>query len=154
MRNRISLLAVGVAAALFALPAGVSGASAPDASMIYWGDNSAGKISEANLDGTGNGSTVNTGSATVSFPNGVSIDSAANKIYWVNAVANSISEASLDGTGGSNLTVSDPTLVDAPGAIAVDPPASKIFWVNEKGGAERNGCDLRGEPGRHGTSGP
>ncbi len=149
MRNRISLLATGVAAALFALPAGVSGASAPDANTIYWGDNSAGKISEANLDGTGNGSTVNTGSATVSFPNGVSVDSAANKIYWVNALANSISEASLDGTGGSNLTVSDPTLVNAPGAIAVDPPANKIFWVNEKGG--QNGTGSISEANLDGT---
>ena len=140
MRNRISLLAAGVAAALLALPAGVAGASAPVPGLIYWGDNAAGKISVANLDGTGNGSTVNTGTATVSFPNGVSIDSAANKIYWVNAEANSISEASLDGTGGSDLTLSDPTLVNVPTAIAVDPPAGKIFWVNEKGGAQGTGA--------------
>jgi DNA-binding beta-propeller fold protein YncE len=103
------------------------------------GRHSGGKISEANLDGTGNGSTVNTGSATVNSPNGVSIDSAANRIYWVNFGANSISEASLDGTGGSNVTVSDPTLIDGPGAIAVDPPANKIFWVNEKGGQDGTG---------------
>jgi DNA-binding beta-propeller fold protein YncE len=107
--------------------------------LIYWGDNGAGKISEANLDGTGNGGTVNTGSATVALPNGVSIDSAANKIYWVNPVANSIAEASLDGSGGSNVMVSDPNLVNDPAAIAVDPPAGKMFWVNEKGGPNGTG---------------
>ena len=71
--------------------------------MIYRGDNGAGEISFANLDGIGDGGLVDTGSATVSAPNGVAIDAAANKIYWVNASANSISEASLDGTGGRNL---------------------------------------------------
>ena len=139
MRTWTSFLAIGAAVALFALLAGVSAASATDANMIYWGDNSAGKISFANSDGTGNGGLVDTGSATVSDPNGVAIDAAANKIYWVNAAANSISEASLDGTGGSNLMVSDPTLLNSPAAIAIDPRANKIFWVNETGGPDNTG---------------
>jgi DNA-binding beta-propeller fold protein YncE len=102
--------------------------------MIYWGDNSAGKISEANLDGTGAGSTINTGTATVALPDGVAIDAAANKIYWVNFFGNSIGSANLDGSGGSTVTVSDPSLVDGPGAIAIDPLIHKIFWANEMGG--------------------
>src|SRR5580698_8930855 len=128
MRTWISLLAAGVAVALFALPAGVSGEAGAGANMIYWGDNGSCKISEANLDGSGDGSSVDTGSATVSEPNGISIDSAANKIYWVNAGSASIGEANLDGTGGGNVPVSGTATLDVPAAIAVDPPADKIFW--------------------------
>jgi DNA-binding beta-propeller fold protein YncE len=140
MRTWTSLLAAGVAVALFALPAGVSGAAGSGANMIYWGDNGAGKISEANLDGSGDGSSVDTGSATVSEPNGISIDSAANKIYWVNAGSASIGEANLDGTGGGNVPVSGTATLDVPAAIAVDPPADKIFWVNEEGGVGNSGA--------------
>lgn len=132
-------LAVSVTVELCALPAGASGASPPQTGLIYWGDNSANKISEADLPTGGSGSVLNTTGATVSAPNGVSIDAAANRIYWVNATANSISEASLDGSGGSNLNVSDPTLVNVPAAIAVDPPAGKIYWVNELGGPGNTG---------------
>jgi DNA-binding beta-propeller fold protein YncE len=134
IRTSIMLAAVGVAVALAAL----AGASASDADMIYWGDQGAGKISFANLP-TGGGGVVATGSATVSDPNGVSIDAAANEIYWVNAAANSISRASLDGSGAGNLPIADPTLIDVPAAIAVDPPAGKLFWVNEQGGASGTG---------------
>jgi DNA-binding beta-propeller fold protein YncE len=140
MRTWMSFLVIGVAVALFALPAGVSAAAATDANMIYWGDNSAGKISFANLDGTGGGGLVDTAGATVKAPNGVAIDAAANKIYWVNASASSISEASLDGTGASDLPVSDPTLIDVPTAIAIDPLANKLFWVNESGGPANTGA--------------
>ena len=59
MRTWIAFLAVGVVVALFAPSAGVSGGSASGANMIYWGDNSAGKISFANLDGAGDGGVVN-----------------------------------------------------------------------------------------------
>jgi DNA-binding beta-propeller fold protein YncE len=139
MRTWISLLAAGVAAGLFALSAGVSGAAGSGTNLIYWGDNSFSKISEANLDGSGDGGVLDTGTATVSLPNGISIDSAANKIYWVNAGTATIGEANLDGTGGGNLAVSGSATLNIPAAIAVDPPANKIFWVNEQGGAGNTG---------------
>ncbi|HEY1775963.1 MAG TPA: hypothetical protein VGG41_07370, partial [Solirubrobacteraceae bacterium] len=139
LRTWLLLPTVGVMVALSALPAGALGASPPQTGLIYWGDNSANKISEADLPSGGSGSVLDTGGATVSAPNGVSIDAAANTIYWVNATANSISEASLDGSGGSNVNIADPTLVDVPAAIAVDPPADKTFWVNERGGPGNTG---------------
>lgn len=139
LRTWLLLPTVGVMVAFSALPAGALGASPPQTGLIYWGDNSANKISEADLPSGGSGSVLDTAGATVSAPNGVSIDAAANTIYWVNATANSISEASLDGSGGSNVNIADPTLVDVPAAIAVDPPADKIFWVNERGGPGNTG---------------
>jgi DNA-binding beta-propeller fold protein YncE len=135
MRTSIMLPAVGATVALVALAA----ASASDADMIYWGDQGANKISFANLPIGGGGGVLATGGATVSSPNGVSIDAAANEIYWVNANANSISQAGLDGSGASNVAIADPSLVDVPSAIAVDPPAGKLFWTNEQGGPAGTG---------------
>jgi len=101
--------------------------------MIYWANVFGSKgISEANLDGSGSGSDVNTGGATVNQPDGVAIDPATNKIYWAN-FAGGISEANLDGSGsGSNLNTTGAT-VASPAGVAIDPATNKIYWANGNG---------------------
>jgi hypothetical protein len=99
--------------------------------MIYWGDNSANKIAEANLDGTGNGSNLSTTGATASNPTGTALDPADNKILWANAGGNKISFANLDGTGGGgDLVTIGATAPSTPVGIAVDPANNKVYWTN------------------------
>jgi 6-phosphogluconolactonase (cycloisomerase 2 family) len=131
MRVRIALLVASVATALVALPAGNPAASSGDLNLIYWGDNVANKIAEANLDGTGNGSNLTTTGATVSNPTGTALDPADNKIFWTNAGGNKISFANLDGTGaGGDLVTTGATAPSTPVGIAVDPANNKVYWAN------------------------
>lgn len=140
MRTRIFVLSAGVLAGLCAVPAGLAGATSSPANTIYWGENSGGRISQANLDGSGNGSNLSTGLASVSDPNGLAIDSATGTIYWVNAGNSTIGEAKLDGSGGANLSLSGSATLDTPTSIAIDPAANKIFWVNQNGGTGNTGA--------------
>jgi DNA-binding beta-propeller fold protein YncE len=109
----------------------------PATNKIYWANTASGSysISEANLDGTGDGEDLYTaaapGGATVAGPQGVAIDPAANKIYWANAYDNTIGEANLDGTGdGSDLSTTGASAPDTPVGVAIDPATNKIYWAN------------------------
>ena len=91
---------------------------------IYWGNEGAGMIRVANLDGTGAPSTVIGGEGG---PCGVAIDPAAGKIYWATFNSGQIRVANLDGTGAaSNLFGDDGSLC----GVAIDPAAGKIYWAN------------------------
>lgn len=137
MRARGRHLVVGIAALCAALtgaayaPAAVRSGTVPaTGSKIYWGNNSVGKISEANLDGSGAGTDLITTGANVVNPTGTALDPATNTIYWTSAGNNKISYANLDGTGnGHDLTITGVT-VDTPVGIAIDPAAGKIYWAN------------------------
>jgi DNA-binding beta-propeller fold protein YncE len=127
--------------ALVALPVRAPAVASPDPNMIFWGDNSANTIGEANLDGTGNGHNWNTGAATVGNPYGTAIDPTGNKIFWANDQGGhwKISEASLDDSGvGTDLSTAGATL-DIPAGVAVDPATNKIYWANEAGGTGGTG---------------
>jgi DNA-binding beta-propeller fold protein YncE len=135
-----SLIAV-VASAGVASPAGA-------ADSIFWGSNTANKISRANLDGSGFGSDLSTLGATVGNPTGTAIDPAANKIYWVNAGSNTISVANLDGSGGAHNLDTTGATVNTPVGIAIDPAANKIYWGNV-GKDEISVANLDGSGGGH-----
>ena len=124
-------------------PLGVAIDSA--AGRIYWGNvGGAGKVSYANLDGTGGGDVV-TGVATVSQPAGVAVDSAAGRIYWANALGNKISFANLNGSGGGDLFTGIATL-STPVGLAVDTAAGRIYWANQ-GGNKISFANLNGSGG-------
>jgi hypothetical protein len=98
---------------------------------VYWANHVGGKISYANLDGSGGADLDTTGATPFTRALGVAIDHAANRIYWANYDgAGGVSYANLDGTGGGgdlNTTGATlngpamPALLKAPAAAG--PPA-------------------------------
>ncbi len=118
-------------------PLNISGATPPEVPFgvavdpvggrLYWASSNGGKISYANLDGSGGGD-LNTGAATVKLPAGVAVDVAARKVYWANQSGDKISWANLDGSGGGDLNTGTAT-VKEPTGIAVDPPSGRVYWT-------------------------
>jgi DNA-binding beta-propeller fold protein YncE len=135
MRRWLGVLVVCAVAAVVSGFASLAGAFGPRTTLptggkVYWGANSNGVISEAELDGSG-GSTVSVGSASVDQPVGTALDPATNKVYWVNFGSKSISVANLDGTGqGQTLYSTAAQDVDSPVSLAIDPATNKIYWDN------------------------
>ncbi len=78
--------------------------------------------------------TLNTAGATVSGPDGLSIDPVGRRLYWANDNGNSISSANLDGSGGRDLAITGATL-KCPAGVAVDPVARRVYWSNYHGDA-------------------
>jgi DNA-binding beta-propeller fold protein YncE len=103
----------------------------PAHGRIYWA-NGNGKISFANLDGSGGGGTLNTAGATITDPVGLALDPIAGRVYWANEEDdfNAIGYANLDGSGGGNLNTAGATL-DEPTGVAVDAAAGLIYWTND-----------------------
>ena len=99
-------LLLGFSLGAFALLIIVPAAHA--AGRIYWSNYDTNTIAWANLDGSGNGGTVNTAGATVRGPMGMTVDPARGLIYWANwrgDTGTTISYAHLDGSGGGNLNI-------------------------------------------------
>ncbi|MGB0525044.1 MAG: PKD domain-containing protein [Flammeovirgaceae bacterium] len=67
---------------------------------IYFDDSNSGQILQANLDGTGITSIVNTGNRVY----GLSIDNTNNKMYWTERNSGSVFMADLDGANPVTLT--------------------------------------------------
>jgi DNA-binding beta-propeller fold protein YncE len=139
-----------------ALGGGGSGGLAIDkrTNRIYWtnDDFGPGKISWANLDGSGGGD-LNTTGANMGRPWGLAIDAAGNRVYWTSyngsiAGEGSVSWASLDGAGGGDLyTAADPGCgIDGPNGVAIDRTANKIYWANF-GGSTLGSANLDGSGG-------
>jgi hypothetical protein len=99
---------------------------------VYWSGYGNDKISFANLDGSGGGGDLNTGTATLSEPLGVAIDIAAGRIFWANYSSAKISFANLDGSGGGDLDTTG-TTVNGPDGVAVDHAAGRVYWANYGG---------------------
>jgi hypothetical protein len=142
-RKRLAAL-VGLlfATALVVAPA------AHGSDRIYWSNFDIGKISYANLDGSGGGDLA-TGAATVDGPMGIAIDPAAGRIYWSNwgyknyiaGRGTKISWANLDGSGGGDLDTGDAT-VEGPHGVAIDPVAGRIYWANYGPGSQGTGTTI------------
>ena len=103
------------------------------AGRVYWTKRGTGladgRISFANLDGSGGGGDLNTSGATVNLPNAAAVYPAAGKIYWANEGGDKISYANLDNTGGGDLAVTGAT-VSVPIGPMVDPGSGRIYWAN------------------------
>jgi len=123
---RRTLAALSCATALCAaLPA-----AARAADSIYWGNDIAGTIRVANLDGSGAAANLFAGE---SGPHGVAIDPSANRIYWADD-NNTIRVANLDGSGAAaNLFAGE----SIPAGVAIDPAANRIYWANAVTGTIR-----------------
>lgn len=139
-----------------ALGGGGSGGLAIDkrTNRIYWtnDDFGPGKISWANLDGSGGGDLDTTG-ANMGRPWGLAIDTAGNRVYWTSYNGSiggegSVSWANLDGSGGGDLyTAASPGCgVDGPNGVAIDRAANKIYWANF-GGNTLGSANLDGSGG-------
>lgn len=139
-----------------ALGGGGSGGLAIDkrTNRIYWtnDDFGPGKISWANLDGSGGGD-LNTTGANMGRPWGLALDTAGDRVYWTNyngsiAGEGSVSWANLDDSGGGDLyTAASPGCgVDGPNGVAIDRAANKIYWANF-GGSTLGSANLDGSGG-------
>lgn len=140
-----------------ALGGGGSGGLAIDkrTNRIYWtnDDFSTGKISWANLDGSGGGD-LNTTGAVGGRPWGIALDTVSNRVYWTyyegsDGNKGAVSWANLDGSGGGNLyTSASPgcSMLDGANGVAVDAAANKIYWANF-GGSSLASANLDGSGG-------
>lgn len=123
-RSRRCGLALAVAGTVLLATA----STALGSGRIYWSNFDGGTIGWANLNGS-SGGLLNTGSATVTEPQGTALDPATGKIYWSNAGPTaSFSWANLDGSGGGNLTLSGGPAPSHPWGLALDPAAGKLYW--------------------------
>ena len=106
------------------------GGGKPAAGRIYSANFAGGKISYANLDGSGGGD-IDTSGMFVSSPLGVAIDAAAGNVYWPEYNFKWIGFARLGGGGGGALEIANAPYGGGSG-IAIDPPAGRIYWANEE----------------------
>lgn len=104
----------------------------PATNKIYWTNLNAplaNTIYEANLDGSGGVTQLNTTGITVQNPQGLAIDPAANKIFWGNL--DQIGESNLDNTGDPHLiTPTGSATANQIVGVAVDPATNKLYWSN------------------------
>jgi DNA-binding beta-propeller fold protein YncE len=74
---------------------------------LYWCDEYANQVVEANMDGTGTPVVLFDHSDGVDRPDGVFVDKADKKIYWSETKGDVIARGSLDGTGDREVLVSN-----------------------------------------------
>ncbi len=94
------------------------------ADSLYWGNEAAGTIRAANLDGSGTPLDLFSGEGS---PCGVAIDPAAGTIYWANFNFDGIRVANLDGSDAASTLFSEEGF---PCGVAIDPAAGRIYWAN------------------------
>jgi DNA-binding beta-propeller fold protein YncE len=78
-----------------------------DKGKIYWCDENADQVVEANADGTGTPVVLFDNSDGVDRPDGVFVDKVAKRIYWTETNANVIARGSLDGTGNREVLINN-----------------------------------------------
>jgi hypothetical protein len=78
-----------------------------DAGKIYWCDENADEVVEANLDGTGTPVVLFDNSDGVDRPDGVFVDKTAKRIYWTETNAKVIARGNLDGTGERQVLITN-----------------------------------------------
>jgi hypothetical protein len=126
--TRSAVLLAFMAALLLAPPA--------QADRVYWGNEEAGTLSFADLEG-GNGGDLAIAGGMVDNPQGLALDSAANRIYWTNygGLLEGIYSANLDGTGGGPINTTGATVNSAYG-LAIDPLGGRVYWGNAPAGTD------------------
>jgi len=77
----------------------------PDHGKMYWTDELANLVVEANIDGTGIPNVLFDSSDGVNRPDAIAIDYNDNKIYWSETGAKVIARGNLDGTGSREVLV-------------------------------------------------
>jgi DNA-binding beta-propeller fold protein YncE len=140
MAGRGRRFAVRIAAfAICAVAPVVPARAARAASRVYWSNAGGGRISYANIDGSGGGDLSTTGaSGGTGFDFfGMAIDVAAGRVYWADTnfghpTESTVSFANLDGSGGGDLNTIG-AAVEEPLGVAVDPGANRVYWANAFG---------------------
>jgi hypothetical protein len=104
------------------------------AGRIYWGNfQGKQKISYANLDDTGGGGNLETG--TVSTPGGaeaLAVDPGADRLYWMHEAglpAPILSYVDLATGGGGDVPIGT-VAGESVWGMAIDPAAGKVYWAN------------------------
>jgi len=77
----------------------------PDHGKIYWTDELANLVVEANIDGSGTPNILFDSSDGVDRPDAIAIDYNDNKIYWSETGAKVIARGNLDGSGAREVIV-------------------------------------------------
>ncbi len=122
----LALLIAIAAVTTLALP-GTAGA----ADSAYWSNYLGGKLSHANLDGSGGGADLGIPNVFPENPTGVAIDASAGRLYWADRGANAIYWANLNGSGAGKLFTGSAT-VSEPYGMAVDSASGKLYWANSE----------------------
>jgi hypothetical protein len=78
-----------------------------DKGKIYWCDENADQVVEANMDGTGTPLVLFDNADGVDRPDGVFVDKGSKRIYWTETNANVIARGSVDGTGNREVLISN-----------------------------------------------
>jgi DNA-binding beta-propeller fold protein YncE len=78
-----------------------------DKGKIYWCDENADQVVEANMDGTGTPVVLFDIADGVDRPDGVFVDKGTKRIYWTETNANVIARGSLDGSGDREVLISN-----------------------------------------------
>lgn len=112
--NRILLLVLVTFVAPFA--------AAQPAPRVYWGDNTADEIWQANLDGTDPVALVTT---MVGNPSSLHVDLAGENLYWSDSTIGAILRADLV-TGVPEVLQT----VGQPFALALDRAGQRVYWID------------------------
>jgi hypothetical protein len=110
----------------------ISAASLADdgeaADRVYWTNlGTPSSISYANLDGSGEGGTLDSTGATPANAEGTAFAMAQNRVYW--AGGGKISYTDLSGGGGGDLNTGAAPIGNAKG-VAVDPVSGLVYWAD------------------------
>ena len=136
---RVAVLVSLLVLLTFSLEAGPPTASADSVGKVYWTDSGTGKISRANLDGSGAEDLI-TG---LDSPQGIALDIDGGKMYWVETgtAPGKISRANLDGTVVEALVTTD--CCTETSYIELDVPGGKMYWTSPGEGKVKR-ADLDG----------
>ena len=131
---------------------GMGGAIDPVQQRYYWANQAGSKIVWANLDDSGGGE-LPTGAATVSSPDGISVDPVGRRVYWSNS-GDKISYANLDGSGGGDLATGSASVSSPHGTTvfpALGPHLLDQLELHRRrlGRLRRNGRQRRQNPADH-----
>jgi hypothetical protein len=117
---------------------------------IYWGNYGPhpGKISYANLDGSG-AADLNTTGAPTDGPEGLAIDMAHGRVYWAdyNPGTSEVGYANLDGSGGGGALNTNGSTPGESWGMAIDPAAGRIYWSQSDGSGALSYANINGTGG-------
>ena len=98
------------------------------ADRVYWTNlATTSSVSYANLDGSGEGGTLDSTGATPANAEGTAFAMAQNRVYW--AGGGKISYTDLSGGGGGDLNTGAAPIGNAKG-VAIDPVAGLVYWAD------------------------
>jgi DNA-binding beta-propeller fold protein YncE len=115
----------------------------PVAGRVYWGSESEASgelvISYANVNNTGGGNLITTGSSPTTYVDGIAVDPAGGRVYWLNEGSETLSYTNINNTGGGDVDTTGAAW-NGPYGLALDPGTGKAYWANYSGNEERVGA--------------